>query len=100
MTWAVSFVILRPFGPSRDSPAANGLKIDEKTTHGPLSPRRHRRDAYEPDAVSDHVHQLHLTYISSRAISSPFQRSLVLPLQSLLDAEIIFNEIIKVVLVK
>ena len=52
------------------------------------------------DAVADHVHQLHLADISSGAVASTFERSLVFPLQRLLNPEIVFDEVVEVVLVE
>ena len=66
-----------------------------------LAPRRHRRDTRKTsDAAPHHVHELHLTYISSGPVPRAFQRSFMFAFESLLDAQIIFDEIIKVVLVK
>ena len=86
--------------PRRVRRGPSGPGIGTETTRGPLSPRRHRRDAYERTPLSDHVHELHLTYISSGAISSTFQRRFMFSFESLLDAQVVLDEVVEVVLVK
>ena len=94
----------------REDCVSSGPDAPDAVRTAPESEPKPRAARAPPDAIaatrmnrtpcSDHVHELHLTYISSGTISSPLQGSFVFALQSLLDAQVVLDEIIKVVLVK